>query len=59
VPNGLTVHGSGAQVRDFTGVADVVEATVAASAHGIAGRTYNIAGGCPAQLARPSLAAAA
>jgi UDP-glucuronate 4-epimerase len=42
----LTVFGDGGQTRDFTYVADVVAATLAAaSAEGVEGRVYNIGGG--------------
>ena len=41
-----TVHGDGGQSRDFTYVADVVQANLlAAAAAGVSGRVYNIAGG--------------
>jgi nucleoside-diphosphate-sugar epimerase len=46
----LTVLGDGLQSRDFTYVADAVSATMAAGAKGVAGRTYNIAGGCQASV---------
>jgi UDP-glucose 4-epimerase len=42
----LTVYGDGEQTRDFTFVADVVAATLAAAAApGIGGRVYNVGGG--------------
>ncbi|MGL4555148.1 MAG: SDR family oxidoreductase, partial [Gemmataceae bacterium] len=41
-----TVHGDGQQSRDFTYVADVVQANLrAAEAVGVSGRVYNVAGG--------------
>jgi nucleoside-diphosphate-sugar epimerase len=46
----LTIIGDGGQSRDFTFVADAVAATMAAAARGVAGRTYNIAGGCQATV---------
>ena len=40
------VHGDGQQSRDFTYVADVVQANLkAAEADGVSGRVYNVAGG--------------
>jgi nucleoside-diphosphate-sugar epimerase len=42
----ISVHGDGAQTRDFTHVSDVVDATVqAALSKGATGNVYNIAGG--------------
>jgi UDP-glucose 4-epimerase len=41
----ITLYGDGGQTRDFTFVADVVEANVAAAARGVPGRVYNIGGG--------------
>ena len=41
----IVVFGDGEQTRDFTFVADAVEATVAAGVRGVAGRVYNIGGG--------------
>jgi nucleoside-diphosphate-sugar epimerase len=41
----ITVYGDGEQTRDFTFVADIVSATVAAAIRGIPGRVYNIGGG--------------
>ncbi len=41
----ITVFGDGEQVRDFTYVADVVSATVAAATAGQPGSVYNVAGG--------------
>lgn len=41
----ITVYGDGEQTRDFTFVADAVEANVAAARFGVPGRVYNIGGG--------------
>jgi len=41
----ITVYGDGEQTRDFTFVADAVQANVAAAASGVPGRVYNIGGG--------------
>src|SRR5579862_1901790 len=41
----LTLFGDGEQTRDFTFVADAVNATVAAATRGVPGRVYNIGGG--------------
>ncbi|HWK10611.1 MAG TPA: NAD-dependent epimerase/dehydratase family protein [Vicinamibacterales bacterium] len=41
----LSLYGDGEQTRDFTYVADAVAATIAASARGVPGRSYNIGGG--------------
>jgi len=41
----ITVFGDGEQTRDFTYVADVVAATMAAATRGVPGRVYNIGGG--------------
>lgn len=41
----ISVYGDGEQTRDFTFVADAVGATIAAAAHGVPGRVYNIGGG--------------
>jgi nucleoside-diphosphate-sugar epimerase len=46
----LPVNGDGRQIRDFTFVADVVEATVAAAALGRPGAVYNVGGGSPVEL---------
>jgi nucleoside-diphosphate-sugar epimerase len=46
----LTIIGDGHQSRDYTYVTDAVAATIAAAESGISGRTYNIAGGCPATI---------
>jgi nucleoside-diphosphate-sugar epimerase len=43
--------GSGAQVRDFTYVGDIVAATVLAMSRAPAGAVYNVGGGTPASLA--------
>jgi nucleoside-diphosphate-sugar epimerase len=45
------LFGSGGQVRDFTYVADVVAATVAAMERAPAGAVYNVGGGSPTSLA--------
>jgi nucleoside-diphosphate-sugar epimerase len=39
------VFGDGRQTRDFTFVADIVEGTLAAAAHGRPGASYNLGGG--------------
>src|SRR4051812_9065126 len=41
----ITLYGDGEQTRDFTFVADAVEANVAAARRGVAGHVYNIGGG--------------
>lgn len=41
----LTLYGDGTQTRDFTFVADAVDATVAAGLRGAPGEVYNIGGG--------------
>jgi UDP-glucose 4-epimerase len=41
----ITLFGDGEQTRDFTFVADAVQANLAAADRGIEGRTYNIGGG--------------
>jgi nucleoside-diphosphate-sugar epimerase len=46
----IQLLGDGRQVRDFTYVADAVEATVAAAARGRRGGVYNIGGGRPVEL---------
>lgn len=43
----LTLLGEGRQLRDFTYVADVIEATVLAAERGVAGSVYNVGGGTP------------
>lgn len=47
----ISVYGSGEQVRDFTYVADVVEATILAGGYqGAAGSVFNVAGGSNASV---------
>jgi len=47
----VTVYGDGEQSRDFTYVANVVDATVrAADAEGASGRIFNVASGAPASV---------
>jgi nucleoside-diphosphate-sugar epimerase len=46
----IAIYGDGRQLRDFTFVTDVVEATVRAGAHGRPGEVYNVGGGTPAEL---------
>jgi len=41
----ISLYGDGEQTRDFTFVADVVEANLAAAERGVSGRVYNIGGG--------------
>lgn len=41
----ISVYGDGEQTRDFTFIADAVEANLAAAEKGVAGRAYNIGGG--------------
>ena len=41
----ITVYGDGEQTRDFTFVADAVQANMGAAARGVPGRVYNIGGG--------------
>jgi nucleoside-diphosphate-sugar epimerase len=41
----ITVYGDGEQTRDFTFVADAVNATIAAAMRGVPGRVYNVGGG--------------
>jgi UDP-glucose 4-epimerase len=41
----MTLFGDGEQTRDFTFVADIVQATIAASDRGRPGTVYNIGGG--------------
>jgi nucleoside-diphosphate-sugar epimerase len=43
----LAVHGDGRQVREFTYVSDVVDATIAAADRGERGSVYNVGGGEP------------
>lgn len=46
----LLIYGDGRQVREFTYVGDVVEATIAAAERGRPGSAYNIGGGEPVAL---------
>jgi len=47
----ITIHGDGDQSRDFTFVANVVDATLrAADAPGASGRIFNVAAGSPATV---------
>ncbi len=47
----ITIYGDGEQSRDFTYVANVVDATIrAAEAPGASGRAFNIAAGAPATV---------
>jgi UDP-glucose 4-epimerase len=46
----LRVFGDGRQVREFTYVADVINATIAAAEHGEHGSVYNVGGGQPVAL---------
>ena len=48
--NPITILGDGLQVRDFTYVDDVLDATLAASRQGRQGAVYNIGGGTPVTL---------
>jgi UDP-glucose 4-epimerase len=49
----VTIHGDGEQSRDFTYVANVVAATLAAAgAPGASGRVFNVAGGSPVSVNR-------
>jgi UDP-glucuronate 4-epimerase len=41
----ISVYGDGEQTRDFTFVADAVEANLLAAERGVPGRVYNIGGG--------------
>jgi nucleoside-diphosphate-sugar epimerase len=41
----ITLYGDGDQTRDFTFIADAVQANLLAARRGIAGRVYNIGGG--------------
>ncbi len=47
---GITVFGTGEQTRDFTFVADVVEANLRAFSDGVSGESYNIGGGTRIKL---------
>jgi nucleoside-diphosphate-sugar epimerase len=46
----MRIFGDGRQVREFTYVADVVRATIAAAEHGERGSVYNVGGGEPVAL---------
>ena len=47
----VTIHGDGEQSRDFTYVANVIDATVAAAdAPGASGRIFNVGAGAPATV---------
>jgi nucleoside-diphosphate-sugar epimerase len=46
----ITILGDGLQVRDFTFVDDVIEATVSAADNGTDGSVYNVGGGTPVTL---------
>jgi nucleoside-diphosphate-sugar epimerase len=46
----LPINGDGHQIRDFTFVDDVVEATIAAGRLGRPGAIYNVGGGSPVEL---------
>ena len=46
----ITVFGDGEQTRDFTFVADAVDANVRAAQQGVPGRVYNIGGGSRVSL---------
>ena len=47
----VTIHGDGEQSRDFTYVANVIDATVAAAdAPGVIGRIFNVGAGAPATV---------
>ena len=46
----LPIYGDGRQLRDFTYVGDVVNATVAAAQRGVGGSIYNIASSSPRPL---------
>jgi UDP-glucose 4-epimerase len=46
----ITIFGDGLQIRDFTYVDDVVDATLLAAEHGVGGATYNVGGGTPVTL---------
>lgn len=48
----MTIYGDGLQTRDFTYVADVVQATMAAAERGRPGAIYNVGGGSRVSLAR-------
>jgi nucleoside-diphosphate-sugar epimerase len=46
----IPVYGDGSQLRDFTYVEDVIEATIAAAELGRPGLVYNVGAGTPARL---------
>jgi nucleoside-diphosphate-sugar epimerase len=46
----LRINGTGEQIRDFTYVDDIVEATIAAGDRGRPGGVYNVGGGQPVGL---------
>jgi nucleoside-diphosphate-sugar epimerase len=46
----ITILGDGLQVRDFTFVDDVIEATLSAAENGMDGSVYNVGGGTPVTL---------
>jgi UDP-glucose 4-epimerase len=46
----ITILGDGLQVRDFTFVDDVIEATLCAAESGMDGSVYNVGGGTPVTL---------
>jgi nucleoside-diphosphate-sugar epimerase len=46
----ITILGDGLQVRDFTFVDDVIEATIGAASNGADGAVYNVGGGTPVTL---------
>lgn len=46
----ITVYGDGHQTRDFTFVADVVQANLLAARHGAGGQVFNIGGGTQASV---------
>jgi len=46
----IEIYGDGRQTRDFTYVADIVEATVSAAERGRPGGCYNLGGGTPASV---------
>jgi UDP-glucose 4-epimerase len=46
----IPVYGDGSQLRDFTYVEDVIEATIAAAELGRPGLVYNVGGGTPTRL---------
>jgi nucleoside-diphosphate-sugar epimerase len=46
----ITILGDGLQVRDFTYVGDIIDATIAAARQGKRGAVYNVGGGTPVTL---------